>query len=262
VLKDKRIFVTGGSSGIGAGICRRLGKEGAHVAIGYHSGEDRAKEVAEDVQKAGGEGFPVELDASDEDSVAAAFASITDAFGGLDGFIANAGLQDDACVEDMSFDAWRKVMSVDLDGAFLTARAAVRHFLERPCPDKHARGKIVFVISVHEFIPWAGHVNYAAAKGGVTMLMQSLAQEVASDRIRVNGIAPGAIKTPINEDVWSDEEQRRKLLELIPYGRLGEVEDVAAAAVWLLSDESDYVTGTSLVVDGGMALYPSFIGNG
>lgn len=116
--------------------------------------------------------------------------------------------------------------------------------------------------SVHEVIPWAGHINYAASKGGVMLMMKSLAQEVADRKIRVNGIAPGAIRTPINEAVWSDPAAMAALLRLIPYGRIGEPDDVARAALWLASDDSDYVTGTTLFVDGGMTLYPAFRDNG
>lgn len=258
----QRIFVTGGSSGIGKGICLRLGREGARVGIGYHSGEERAREVADEIRDAGGKPQIIEADVSSEEDVEAAFSKLGETFGGLDGVVINAGLQADADIEEMSFDDWKKVMAVDLDGAFLCARAAIRHFQKRERRGAETVGKIVFVSSVHEFIPWAGHVNYAAAKGGVEMLMKSLAQEVASDGIRVNGVAPGAIKTPINEDVWGDEEKRQELLKIIPFGRIGETEDVAAAVSWLLSDESDYVTGSTLIVDGGMSLYPGFIGNG
>ncbi|NNU14935.1 SDR family oxidoreductase [Parvularcula sp. ZS-1/3] len=261
-LQGQRIFVTGGSSGIGRGICERLGRENARVAVGFHSGDERAEQVAETIREAGGEAITVPADVSEENDVEVAFAQIGEAFGGLDSVVINAGLQADASLAEMSLDQWRKVMSVDLDGAFLVARAAVRHFQRRERDETETVGKLVFVSSVHEFIPWACHVNYASAKGGVEMLMKSIAQEVASKGIRANGIAPGAIKTPINEDVWSDEEKLEELLKIIPFGRLGETEDVAAAAAWLLSDESDYVTGTTLIVDGGMSLYPGFIGNG
>lgn len=259
---NQRVFVTGGSSGIGKGICLRLGSAGARVGIGFHSGKERADEVAGEVQARGGEALCLEGDVSKEEDVERTFAEMTERFGGLDAAVINAGVQADADVEEMSFDDWKKVISVDLDGAFLCARAAIRHFQKTRRQKTETVGKIVFVSSVHEFIPWAGHVNYAAAKGGVEMLMKSLAQEVASDGIRVNGIAPGAIKTPINKEVWDDEEKRKELLTLIPFGRLGAPEDVAAAASWLLSDESDYVTGTTVIVDGGMSLYPGFIGNG
>jgi glucose 1-dehydrogenase len=191
-------------------------------------------------------------------------ATTVERFGRLDILVANSGLQKDAPFRDLSLEDWRRVIDVNLTGQFLSCRGAVRQFLaqdERPDLSK-ARGKIICMSSVHEVIPWAGHVNYAASKGGIMLMMKSLAQEVAPDRIRVNSIAPGAIRTPINKDAWETEEALRKLLTLIPYGRIGEPEDVARAATWLASDESDYVTGTTLFVDGGMTLYPGFADNG
>jgi glucose 1-dehydrogenase len=187
------------------------------------------------------------------------FSTLIDAFGRLDIVVANAGLQRDAAVTEMTLDQWQAVIDVNLTGQFLCAREGIKQFLaQRASPHSKARGKIICMSSVHEVIPWAGHINYAASKGGIMLLMKSLAQEVAEKKIRVNGIAPGAIKTNINKSVWSDPEQARQLLKLIPYGRIGEPEDIAKAAVWLASDESDYVTGTTLFVDGGMTLYPEF----
>ncbi len=182
-----------------------------------------------------------------------------DAFGRIDILIANAGLQRDAPVTNMTLDQWRTVLDVNLTGQFLCAREAIKCFLDQGLsPASKALGKIICMSAVHEVIPWAGHVNYAASKGGIMLMMKSLAQEVAEKKIRVNGIAPGAIKTNINKASWSDPEKAKALLPLIPYGRLGEPEDVAKAAVWLASDESDYVTGTTLIIDGGMTLYPAF----
>jgi glucose 1-dehydrogenase len=257
------VFVTGGSSGIGEGAARRLGADGARVGVGYYHGEEAAGAIAREIAEAGGEAVAIGGNMAEENDVAGAFDRLQDRFGRIDGVVVNAGIQADACFAEMSLDDWRKVMAIDLDGAFLTSREAVRR-MGRQDRRGGARsaGGIVFVTSVHQTIPWAGHANYAAAKGGVLMLMKSLAQEVAADGIRVNAVAPGAIETPINEEVWSDEEKRRALLGLIPYGRLGCPEDVAAAVAWLLSDEADYVTGTTLTVDGGMSLYPGFIGNG
>jgi glucose 1-dehydrogenase len=155
------------------------------------------------------------------------------------------------------------VLSTNLTGQFLTAQAAVKEFRRRgQRSNSKALGKIICMSSVHEVIPWAGHVNYAASKGGIQMFMKSLAQEVAPERIRVNSIAPGAIRTPINKDAWDTDAALAKLLQLIPYGRVGEVDDIGKAAVWLASDESDYVVGTTLFVDGGMTLYPGFADNG
>ena len=261
-LKGRVILVTGGSGGLGEGIVKRIARAGAKVGVGYHSGKDDADRVCALVAEAGGEAEAIPGNVADEDDVTAAFGQLLDRFGRVDGAVINAGLQADANVAEMTFDQWRKVMAVDLDGAFLTAREAIRRMPDSPPPGHRARGVLCFVTSVHEFIPWAGHANYAAAKGGVDMFMRSLAQEGASRGVRVNSVAPGAIRTPINEDVWSDEAKRRDLLKLIPYGRLGEREDIGNAVAWLMSDEADYVTGASLVIDGGMGLYPGFIGNG
>lgn len=263
------VLVTGASSGIGKAIALWLGARGTAVAVGYHSGEERAAAVVREIEDAGGRAVAVEGDVSEEKDVAAAFEKAEEALGPITGCVVNAGLQADAAFEVMSFEDWRKPLALDLDGAFLTAREFVRRLpgrtqergeeLEDPRPP---RGALVFVSSVHSFIPWAGHANYAAAKAGVDMLMRTIAQECAASGVRANAVAPGAIRTPINEDVWGDEKKLRHLLELIPAGRLGRPDDVAQAVGWLLSARSAYVTGTTLTVDGGMALYPGFIGNG
>ena len=257
-LTDRRYLATGASSGLGRGIAERLGTEGASVGVGYHNGRERAEEVVRSI--GGDRAAAFGGNVGEEADVERVFDEFAERFGTPDGVVVNAGLQADAVIEAMTLDEWRKVMSIDLDGAFLCARAALRRF-RRDGADGRA-GTLVFVTSVHQFIPWAGHANYAAAKGGVHMLMRTLAQECAARGVRVNAVAPGAIRTPINEDVWSDDERRARLLELVPMGRLGEPGDVAAAVAWLLSDESAYVTGTTLLVDGGMSLYPSFVGNG
>jgi glucose 1-dehydrogenase len=201
---------------------------------------------------------------SDEREVEAMFAAFRAHFGALDILVANAGIQRDSPVAKMTLDDWRTVIDVNLTGQFLCARAAIRAFRARgdSPPRSRALGKIICMSSVHEVIPWACRVNYAASKGGVMLMMKSLAQEVSRERIRVNAIAPGAIRTPINREAWETPKALAKLLKLIPYGRIGEPEDVARAALWLASDDSDYVTGTTLFVDGGMTLYPAFRGEG
>jgi len=263
-LKGQNAIVTGGSSGIGAAVAHALGAAGAAVAVNFNSGADQANEVVEGIRKLGGKAEAVQADVSDEEQVKELFRAASHHFGRVDILVANSGIQQDAPFAEMTADQWRRVIDVNLTGQFLCAREAVRCFQAQGMDERvsRARGKIICMSSVHEIIPWAGHVNYAASKGGVMLMMKSLAQEVAQQRIRVNGIAPGAIRTPINKSAWSTPEAEKELLRLIPYGRVGEPEDVAAAAVWLASDQSDYVTGTTLLVDGGMSLYPAFRGNG
>jgi len=259
-LAGQSALVTGATSGIGRGVAEALALAGAAVAVNYRPGsEEAAKEVCRGIRDRGGEAVPVRADVSVESDVKRMIAETVAVAGALDILVANSGVQKDAAFLTMSLDDWRQVIDTNMTGSFLCAREAVGRFMEQDRRGvSRAKGKIIFMISVHEVIPWAGHVNYAASKGGIHMLMQSLAQEVAPEGIRVNSIAPGFIKTPINEDAWSDPAKLRRSLKLIPYGRLGEPEDVAKAVVWLTSDESDYITGTTLFVDGGMALYPAF----
>lgn len=263
-LEGQAALVTGASSGIGLAVARALAEAGASVAVNYAAQRKPAEALAREIAEAGGRAFAVRADVSDEAAVEAMFRETAAHFGRLDILVANAGLQRDAAFKDMSLADWQRVIEVNLTGQFLCCRAAVRQFLAQPEKPElsRARGKIICMSSVHEVIPWAGHVNYAASKGGVMLLMKSLAQEVARERIRVNGIAPGAIRTPINREAWETQEAHDRLLALIPYGRIGEPEDIGKAAVWLASDDSDYVTGTSLFVDGGMTLYPGFEDNG
>lgn len=263
-LSDQTALVTGASSGIGRACALRLAAAGAAVVVNHYEDGQRAAEVAADIETAGARVLTVDADVSSADDVDRLFENARATFGTLDILVNNAGIQKDANVVDMSLGDWQRVIDVNLTGQFLCAQAAVKEFLRRgPRPElSTATGKIIFMSSIHQIIPWAGHVNYAASKGGIMMLMQSLAQGLAHHGIRINAVAPGAIKTPINETVWSDPEAREKLLQLIPYGRLGEPEDVAKAVHWLVSDLADYVTGESLVVGGGMRLYPEFIDNG
>ena len=264
----RAVFVTGASSGIGRAIALMLGRRGSGVAVGYHGGKERAAAVVEKIEAAGGRALAVQGDMSREEDVGRSFDEAAEALGPLDGCVVNAGLQADAAFRDMTLEDWRKAMALDLDGAFLCAREFVRRLPEERPEDGGAprnggaRGALVFVSSVHQFVPWAGHANYAAAKGGVGMLMRSLAQELAAEGVRANAVAPGAIRTAINEDVWKDDAARARLLELIPQNRLGEADEVAEAVLWLLSGASAYVTGHTLTIDGGMALYPGFVGNG
>lgn len=263
-LSKQIALVTGASSGIGRACAISLAEAGATVVVNYSglgrtSGDD-AKAVVAEIEKGGGQGVAMRADVSQEADVEAMFAETVRRFGTVHIVVANAGIQRDAPITEMTLAQWRQVLDVNLTGQFLCARAAVREFLRRgPQPEiSTALGKIICMSSVHEVIPWGGHVNYAASKGGVMLLMKSLAQEVAQHRIRVNSIGPGAIQTAINRQAWETPEALKSLLTLIPFGRIGQPEDIGRAAVWLASDASDYVTGTTLFVDGGMTLYPGF----
>jgi glucose 1-dehydrogenase len=263
-LDGQRAIVTGANSGIGEAIARGLAEAGAAVVVNYVSAPDSAERVVEDIRAAGGRAIAACADVSQEEQVQAMFRQAIDAFGSIDILVNNAGLQQDAPLYEMTLAQWRKVIDVNLTGQFLCAREAVREFLRRGVVPglSCSAGKIVCVSSVHDVIPWAGHANYAASKGGVAMLMKTMAQELAAHKIRVNSVSPGAIKTPINTSAWHTPQAEAALLELIPYHRVGETRDIARAAVWLASDHADYVTGATLYVDGGMTLYPEFRGGG
>jgi glucose 1-dehydrogenase len=263
-LHNQKALVTGGSSGIGEGCALALGAAGAAVVVNYHSDAEEAARVVDAILASGGEAFAVQADVSKEADVQRMVAEAIERFGTIDILINNAGLQQDAPFHEMTLEQWERVISVNLTGQFLCAREAVREFLRRGVVPEisHAAGKIICMSSVHEVIPWAGHVNYAASKGGIMQLMKSMAQELAPKKIRVNSIAPGAIKTPINRAAWETPEALNSLLTLIPDGRVGEPDDIARTAVWLASDQSDYVTGATIFVDGGMTLYPGFAAGG
>ncbi len=260
MLRGQVALVTGAGSGIGRAIAIALGHAGANVIVNYVSGEDTAQQVVSEILKGGVSAAAIRADVSDEGQVQQMFRQAIGTFGTIDILINNAGLQSDAPFEELTLAQWNKVLGVNLTGQFLCAREAVREFKRRGIrPEVScASGKILCVSSVHEVIPWAGHVNYAASKGGVMLMMKSLAQEVAPYRIRVNSICPGAIRTPINMEAWGTSEAYQELLKLIPYKRIGEPEEIGRAAVWLASDYADYVHGISLMVDGGMCLYPGF----
>ena len=263
-LKGQKALVTGASSGIGAGVALALARAGADVLVNYASSLAGAQKVVDEIAALGQKAIAVKADVSQEADVKAMFGEMIEAFGTIDILVNNAGLQQDAAFVDMTAAQWNKVIGTNLSSMFLCSQLAVREFVRRgPRPDvSRALGKIICMSSVHEVIPWAGHVNYAASKGGVKLFMQSLSQEIAPLKIRVNSIGPGAIATPINRAAWETPEALAKLLELIPYGRIGVPEDIGKAAVWLASDDSDYVNGQTIFVDGGMTLYPEFADGG
>jgi len=260
LLLGQKALVTGASSGIGRAIALSLGDAGADVVINYVAGDDKAQALADEIRTKGSKAAAIRADVSDEAQVSEMFRTMIDQFGTIDILVNNAGLQQDAPFHQLTLAQWNKVLAVNLTGQFLCAREAVREFMRRGVRPEVScsAGKILCVSSVHEVIPWAGHVNYAASKGGVMLMMKSLAQEVAPYRIRVNSICPGAIRTPINMEAWDTPKAYNELMKLIPYKRIGEAEEIGRAAVWLASDYADYVHGISLFVDGGMTLYPGF----
>jgi glucose 1-dehydrogenase len=260
LLKGQKALVTGASSGIGRSIAVALGHAGADVVVNCGSNRAQAEETVQEIRRCGSRAFAHQGDVSREEDVKAMFARMLGEFGTIDILVNNAGIQKDAPFDQMSLADWQRVIDVNLTGQFLCAREAIREFKRRGVVKEVScsAGKIISISSVHEVIPWAGHVNYAASKGGVMMMTKSVAQEVAPYRIRVNSIAPGAIRTPINTAAWNTPEAYQDLLRLIPYNRIGEPDEIGRAAVWLASDDADYVTGITLFVDGGMTLYPGF----
>jgi glucose 1-dehydrogenase len=264
LLRGQKALVTGANSGIGRATAVALGRAGADVVVNYVAGREEAEKVVEEITAFGVRAAAYEADVSSEDQVTAMMDRMVREFGTIDILVANAGLQRDAPFTEMTLAQWQKVLDVNLTGQFLCAREATKEFLRRGVVPEVSRaaGKIICMSSVHQIIPWAGHVNYASSKGGVQMMMETLAQELAPKRIRVNAIAPGAIKTPINRGAWETAEAEKDLLRLIPYSRVGDPEDIAHAAVGLASDLMDYVVGTTLYVDGGMTLFPGFATGG
>jgi glucose 1-dehydrogenase len=264
LLLGQKALVTGANSGIGEAVALSLAEAGADVGINYVVNPQEAEAVAKDARGFGVEARVYKADVASEAEVQAMFSQFVADNGALDILVANAGLQRDASIARMTLDQWNKVLSVNLTGQFLCARAAIAQFRAQGDSRRvsRSRGKVICMSSVHQMIPWGGHVNYASSKGGVMLMMQSLAQECAPDRIRVNSIAPGAIRTPINHDAWARQDAYDRLMTLIPYGRIGEPEDIGKVAAWLASDYCDYVVGATLFVDGGMTLFPGFATNG
>ncbi|MGH8214556.1 MAG: glucose 1-dehydrogenase [Rhodanobacteraceae bacterium] len=263
LLEGQNALVTGANSGIGEGITRELAAQGANVVVNYVVHPETAQAICDDLGKQGVKAIAIQADVSREDQVQAMFAQAVKEFGTLDIVCSNAGIQRDSRLTDMTLEQWNQVIGVNLTGAFLVAREAAREFTRRGMRDvSQALGKIIFTSSVHQMIPWAGHCNYATTKGGIKQLMESIAQELAPKKIRVNSICPGAIKTPINHAAWATPEAEKSLETLIPCKRVGVPDDIARVAAWLASDQADYIYGASIFVDGGMTLFPGFATGG
>ena len=265
-LKDQVAIITGSSSGIGAGIAQSMAESGATVVINYPSENslDKANAVLKEITDKGGKGIVYQCDVSKEDEVIKMFQEVVKQLGTVDILVNNAGIQKDAKFTEMTLDQWNAVIGVNLTGQFLCAREAIKEFLRRGIDPSRsvACGKIIHISSVHEIIPWSGHANYASSKGAIRMLMQTLAQEYGADKIRVNSICPGAIQTNINKDAWQTPQELDSLLTLIPYNRIGQPQDIGNLAVFLASDVSDYITGASIFIDGGMTTFESFYTGG
>ncbi len=259
-LEGQRALISGASSGIGAAIALAFAGAGAAVVINHHRDAAAAKELVAQIKATEGRAVAVNADVTKPKDCKRLFDVAVQHFGGVDILVANAGIERNRAFTKLSLKDWEDVIKTNLTAQFLCAQEAVRCFRRQGIEPNRSRaiGKILLMSSVHQAIPWGGHANYAASKGGANLLMESIAQELASERIRVNAIAPGAIKTALNQSAWKTPSARKKLLKLIPYPRIGDVKDVANAAVWLASDASDYVIGTTLFVDGGMKLYPAF----
>lgn len=261
-LKNQVAVITGASSGIGAGVAKSLASAGATVVVNYpfEGSMEQANTVLKEIIDGGGKGIIYQCDVSKEDQVVKMFQDLVSQLGTVDILINNAGIQKDAKFTEMTIDQWNAVMGVNLTGQFLCAREAIKEFLRRGIDPSRsvACGKIIHISSVHEIIPWAGHANYASSKGAIRMLMQTLAQEYGAAKIRVNSICPGAIQTPINTNAWNTQEALNSLLTLIPYNRIGQPEDIGNLAAFLASDLADYITGSSIFIDGGMTTFESF----
>src|ERR1700722_19432203 len=264
LLGGQKALVTGASSGIGRAIALALAEAGADVVVNSIGPPDAADEVVSAIRKIGVKAIPMPADVSQEGQVQTMLKRAIEELGTVDILVNNAGIQSNAPLDRMTIEQWDSVIGTNLTGQFLCAREAIREFKRRGIVEtvSASAGKIIFMSSVHEVIPWAGHVNYAASKGGVMLLMKSIAQKVASLRIRANSICPGAIRTPLNRSVWAEPEAYNELMSLIPCKRIGEPEEIGRLAVFLASDYADYITGASIFADGGMTLYPGFEAGG
>jgi glucose 1-dehydrogenase len=256
LLEGRRALVTGGNTGIGRASAQRMAAEGAGVCINYYADEEaeQAEQLAHELRSAGApKAIAVQADVGSEDDVKRLVSTAREQLGGLDLLLNNAGIEKQIPLLEMSLDEWNAVIGTNLTGAFLCMREAGRAIVDG------GGGVIVNMSSVHEFIPWPGFAHYCASKGGMKLLMQTAARELADKKVRVVNIAPGAIATPINAFVLDDPEAKHAVESEIPLGRMGDPDEIAAAVAWAASDQAGYLTGTTIVVDGGMSLYPKLV---
>lgn len=252
-LKNKVAVVTGGSKGLGTAMSERFGQEKMKVVVNYFRDQEGGEKAAQAVIDNGGEAIAVKADVSTEAGVELLLNTAIENYGGVDIWVNNAGMEIKADSDSETLSDWEKVISVNLTGVFLGSKTALAYFRKN-----NRKGNIINISSVHEQIPWPTFASYAASKGGVKLYTQTIAMEYAKDNIRVNAIGPGAINTPINAKKFADPVQYQQTVNMVPMDRIGRPDEVAAAAAWLASDQSSYVTGITLFVDGGMTLYPAF----
>ncbi|RFU65375.1 glucose-1-dehydrogenase [Peribacillus glennii] len=252
-LENKVVVITGAATGLGKAMAERFGREKAKVVVNYHSDRNEVDELIQSIKTAGGDAAAIKGDVTNEDDVKKMISFAVETFGSLNIMVNNAGIENEVPTERLSLDDWNKVIDVNLTGVFLGSREAIAYMLEHDI-----KGSIINMSSVHDRIPWPHFAHYAASKGGVKMLTETLALEYAPKRIRVNNISPGAIDTPINAEKFADPQGKKEVEALIPMGYIGKPEEIAACAAWLASDESSYVTGLTLYADGGMTKYPGF----
>jgi glucose 1-dehydrogenase len=254
-LKGKTVVITGAASGIGKACALRFGEEQANVVINYFDEKQKADAnmIVSEIQDKGGKGLILQGDVTKEEDIKKLIKTAVDELGSLDVMINNAGIENEVPSHELTLEDWNKVISTNLTGQFLGCREAIDYYV-----DHNIQGAVINMSSVHEIIPWPHFVHYAASKGGIKLMTETLALEYAPKKIRVNSIAPGAINTPINAEKFADPEKKEGVEKLIPMGYIGEPEEIAATAVWLASSQASYVTGLTLIADGGMTLYPSF----
>ena len=246
-LENKVAIVTGGSGGIGQALCERLAKEGAKIVVNYRSAEEEAKKVKEKVEQIGSEALIVQADLSKVEQINKLVKKSLDHFDKIDILVNNAGLEKRADFWDVTEDDYDLVLDVNLKAVFFATQAVVKHFRATDNP-----GRIINISSVHEELPFPHFTSYCASKGGMKMITRNLAVELGSMGITINNVAPGAIATPINEDLLNNPQQLKKVTNNIPLGRMGEPEDVAGIVAFLASDEAKYITGATFYVDGGL----------
>lgn len=263
-LSGQVALVTGATGGIGRAIVGCLARSGATVIVNYRSQREKAEEMVAVIERDGGTATALYADVSKEHEVEQMFAAAREAHGRVHCVVANAGIEIESPVVDTSFEDWNRMISVDLTGAFLCLREGLRGFHEWSQSDlpPRLRGTLIAITSVHDRIPFGDRGAYCASKAGLAMLMKTIALEEGARRIRAICVAPGAIATAINQEAWEDPAKLDRLKQVIPHDRIGEAEEIGSTVAWLASDDAGYITGTTLVVDGGMTCYPSFLDNG